>query len=27
VSGFEAKAMAEVLELALADRDGKLKRD
>ncbi|MDJ1007957.1 MAG: hypothetical protein QNJ13_09055 [Paracoccaceae bacterium] len=27
VSGFEAKAMAEILELALADRAGTLKRD
>ena len=27
VSGPDAKAMAEILELALADRDGKLKRD
>ncbi len=27
VSGLQAKAMAEILELAIADRDGKLKRD
>lgn len=27
VSGFEAKAMAEILELALADRAGKVNRD
>jgi len=27
VSGLEAKAMAEILELALADRDGRLGRD